>query len=354
MRRRTPDNRVNLSSNELRHPLLTALVDECSRRIEAATWRDYFAAAPVIDDMSHYIGVPPSHFLVTPGSNAALRALCRDYMASASDAHVVLQFPNYPAWEAEASALNLPVSRISGHGVDACEQSRRLIEAVRTRMGCLIAISQPNGPTGRTMDASDLDELIEIAQRQRHLLVIDACYQAFWGSYTALLARHGDAVVVVQSLSKSHGLAGARVAIVAGSPAQVEKLGRGQIEEAVSGPSLLLAREMLSRNSEFESIWCEIVQLRNDAIEQLRGHGLQPVPSGGNFLAVDIGGVPAAAALAASLSQAGYRIRDLSNIPGLEGYVRFTIGDAETTQGMLHAWWATSEVSDLDAQALRP
>jgi histidinol-phosphate/aromatic aminotransferase/cobyric acid decarboxylase-like protein len=92
---------------------------------------------------------------------------------------------------------------------------------------------------------------------------------------------------------------------------------------------------VIEHHEEFRRIWAELRDVRADAEARLRGWGASPLPSGGNFLAVRVGTAAEAAAVTDRVAEAGYRIRDLSPLPGLHGCIRFTIADAATTGAFL-------------------
>ncbi|MGK5627813.1 aminotransferase class I/II-fold pyridoxal phosphate-dependent enzyme [Streptomyces sp. URMC 123] len=327
-----------MSSNELVHPDLAEILTGALSSWGPEVLRGYPVSGPPIAEIAEHFGLAPDEFMVTPGSDVALRNICAHYAARSGGAGtLVLQYPNYDAWEHHAGLLGLPVRRIVTEAADPEEQGARLVAAARETSGALIAVSVPNGPVGWVLSDRVLDELAAVSAERGHLLVVDSCYQAFAGPLTAQLRRAGGPVVVVQTLSKSHGLAGARVALTRGAPELIAELARGQLEQTVSGPSLAAARHVLAAHRDFERIWRDVRTAREKAARTLGGWGLTVLPSGGNFLTVRIGSAARAAAVTAALSTAGYRVRDLSGVATLEGCVRFTVGDEATCAALLAA-----------------
>src|SRR5262249_32981091 len=131
------------------------------------------------------------------------------------------------------------------------------------------------------------------------------------------------------------GLAGARISLLFGAPERLAELDAWPIEQTVTAPSLLAAEIATAHHHVFQQIWTEIRQVREETAALLRGWGLGPLPSGGNFLTVRVGDASKAARLTRRLGEDGYRIRDVSDLAGLEGCIRFTLGDGETTHAFL-------------------
>lgn len=338
LKRRATDLRINLSSNELLHPRLDPILREALAELKPSVLRRYPVTAGPIADIAAHFGLHTDEFMLTPGSDSALRMICRHYAAQRSpNGTLLLQYPNYEAWEQAAALVGLVVRRIGNDPIDPAEQAARVCMAARTHDRALIAVSVPNGPGGWPMPPRQLDELIKITTERDHLLVIDSCYQAFNGPFTEQIRHRGGPVLVVQSLSKSHGLAGARLGLLCGDPKRIAALAADQLEQTVSGITIQVARSLLDHMPDLEAIWQEIRTVRADVARELVGFGLHPLPSGGNFLTVRVGSVGRAAEVTDGLSRVGYRVRDLSPVVGLAGCIRFTISDRANTEVVLGA-----------------
>src|SRR5262249_46148108 len=90
----------------------------------------------------------------------------------------------------------------------------------------LIAICNPNNPTGARFDAPDLDRIVAVAARCGSWLLADEIYPgaeldgcetpSIWGRY--------DRAIVTRGLSKAYGLPGLRIGWVVGPPPLVASL----------------------------------------------------------------------------------------------------------------------------------
>jgi len=334
--RRAVDHRVNLSSNELLSRSLPAVHAAAAAGLTSALLSRYPVATETASRLAEYFGAGPDELLMTPGSDAALRHICA-FHARGGGTTILSQDPNYAAWDQAAGSLGLTLRPARADRADPAVQGKDLKRLAESTSGALIAVSVPNGFSGGCVEDADLDELAAIAAERGHLLVIDACYQAFNGPLTAQFARRGGPVLVVQSLSKSHGLAGARIAVLGGDAALIARLEAGPLENAVSGAAFLAAHTALDHHDALAAIWAETCRTREHCAERLRRAGLSPLPSSANFVSVPVGTEAQAAAVVQLVSEAGYRIRDLSPLPGLGGCVRFTVADPETADAFLDA-----------------
>jgi aspartate/methionine/tyrosine aminotransferase len=119
----------------------------------------------------------------------------------------------------------------------------------RTR---LIAVCNPNNPTGAILSAAEMDRIAELAGRQGAWIVADEVYRgaerdgtetpSFWGRYDRVLATCG--------LSKAYGLPGLRIGWVVGPTDTIAELWARKDYLTISPSSLceMLALKALSAN----------------------------------------------------------------------------------------------------------
>lgn len=110
----------------------------------------------------------------------------------------------------------------------------------------VVVVVNPNNPDGRI---SDPDELLELARRlgaKGGLLVVDEAFADLAQDISVAPDAGRDGLLVLRSLGKFYGLAGARFGAALGSPALIERL-EGELGPwAVSGPALDVAAVALA------------------------------------------------------------------------------------------------------------
>lgn len=332
--RRASDSRIDLSRNELSHPNLEPILNRALTRLQSVDIRRYPNTLDAVALIAEHLKLDPEEMLMTPGSDAALRLICQHYLRShPSDGRLLLQHPNYFAWEQTAELLGIKLERVRWSDISA--PARELIAAARSCRGALIGISVPNGPVGGCISVGELDELIDTVRSREHFLTIDGCYQAFNGEWTEHLRRRGARVVVVQSLSKSHGLAGLRLGVIAGPVELIEQLANSRLEHAVSYAALSVGCALLEYADEFEVIWNDIKAGRKLAAQALGQAGLRVLPSGGNFLSFHLGSREQAETVQRGMSKCGYRVKHLIEDAEFSDCLRVTIQDERATQTAL-------------------
>jgi len=87
-----------------------------------------------------------------------------------------------------------------------------------------IIFSNPNAPTGRGLKLDSIEALL--THNSDSVVIIDEAYVAFGGETAVGLIEKFENLLIVQTLSKSHGLAGLRVGFAFGHPTLIEALER--------------------------------------------------------------------------------------------------------------------------------
>lgn len=202
------------------------------------------------------------NLLPTAGSQAAIRQL--PFLRARSN--VAVLSPTYAehgqAWQS------------AGHDVVTLEQpdvDQPDLNAVE-----VVVVVNPNNPTGRRLPVQTLLEWRErLADRGGWLVVDEAFMDA---TPEDSLARHAGlpGLVVLRSLGKFFGLAGARVGFVLAWPELLERLNEANGPWPVSGPARWVAQQALSDLAWHASARQQLPQAAQRLAELLSRHELAP------------------------------------------------------------------------------
>jgi histidinol-phosphate aminotransferase len=293
-------------------------VREVLGRISAGELTRYPERAPVERIVAEHLGLAPAQVALTNGVDEAIHVLFEAFLESGDE--LLLPVPTYTMYEVYASATDAQVVAIQADD-DLQFPFNRLLAAITPRTK-IIAIANPNSPSGSVATRS---QLLELASRAQHaVLLVDEAYFHFHGETVADLVGAVPNLFVARTFSKAYGLAGLRLGVLAGpeelmrwvrrvlSPYSVNSLALACLPPALEDAPYLdwYVDEVLAARSEFESAL--------DAAQVRRW------PSRANFILVDIG--PQHAEFVRLMSAGGVLVRDRSSDPGCDGRVRITIG----------------------------
>jgi histidinol-phosphate aminotransferase len=202
----------------------------------------------------------------------------------------------------------------------------------------VIAIANPNNPTGLAASRADLLRIAEAAP-DAAVLVDEAYFEFCAGMLTCRtmipdLARQPN-LFVGRTFSKAYGLAGLRLGVLTGAAEQITYLRRLSLPFNVNSVALACLEEALADRS-FVSEHVAQVKRSRERLEQLFDElGLRFWPSQTNFVLVRIG--VRVKTFVESMQRRGVVVRDSSANPGCDGCVRITVGTPQQMDGVLQA-----------------
>lgn len=300
--------------------------------------------ADLIAALASRYGVATEQLLVGRGSDEAIdllvRALCR-----AGHDRILICPPTFGMYEVCAAVQGAEVVRIALRGDAGFAPDTDAIVAALAdpeRPVKLVFACTPNNPTGNPWPRGAIDTLLE-ATRDRALLVVDEAYVEFADAPS--LATELDRwpqLVILRTLSKAYGLAGARIGALLAAPELVNQLQRIMAPYPVPAPCAELALAALSRRTEVAD-WIAQVRQERRRVATLLGQlpGVLAVwPSQANFLAFR---VAAAEAVWSALATAGVLVRNIAHYPQLAGCLRVSISTPADNDRFLATLAATLE-----------
>ncbi len=281
-----------------------------------------------------FLRLAPEQVLLTNGMDEALSLLFATYLGSSdNDPNDELLFadPTFVMYPMLGEALGAKMVRVQS-GEDLALPVADLLARI-SRHTRVIAIANPNNPTGLGASRVDLLKIVEAAPDAA--VVIDEAYFEFCGeTLIGDLARHPN-LFVARTFSKAYGLAGLRLGAVTGAAEQIGYLRRHGLPFNVNSVALACLEDALADQA-FVSDHVAQVKQGRERLAQLFGElGLRFWPSQTNFVLVRVGAP--AKAFVESLQRRGILVRDSSANPGCDGCVRITVGTPKHMDGVLQA-----------------
>lgn len=279
-------------------------------------------------------GVPPAQLLVGRGSDEAIDLLCRIFCRARQD-NVIVCPPTFGMYGVAAriqgaEVLAVPLDAAHGFALDVEAVLARADDATR-----LVFVCSPNNPTANLLDR---DRMLELARRlaPRALLVVDEAYGEFADapSLAGEIAAQPN-LAVLRTLSKSHGLAGARCGALLAAP-EVIALARKVIPPyAITELTVEVVAPLLAPAG-IAAMQGRIAELKSERVRLAHALAAAPLitrvwPSDANFLLVD---TPAADEVLARVRGAGLIIRDVRQAL-LPRSLRISIGTREQNDRLL-------------------
>lgn len=291
----------------------------------------------LMDRLADLYEVPHGWTLAGRGSDETIDLLVRSYCRAGEDA-VLICPPTFGMYGVTARiqgarVIEVPLPRATGFGLDIAG-----IEAALGQDPRLLFFCSPNNPTGNDVD---LDYLLTLSRRLegRALVIVDEAYMEFAGrpSVAAQLAGH-PGLVVLRTLSKAHGLAGARCGTLLAQPEIVRLLQKVIQPYAIAQLSIeaifrVLQPDALSVSRQRRAL---LISERARLAAALAAHPAvaRVWPSVANFLLVEFHDP---ATVLEHAHAARLLLRDFRGSPGLAQALRISLGTPEQNDRLLAA-----------------
>ncbi len=213
---------------------------------------------------------------ITPGTSSGLTLACLS-LVNPGDEVIFFDpyFVQYPALVQLAGGVPVKIDTYPDFSVDLAKVERAI--SPRTKM---IIVNSPANPTGCCLTESELKGVAEIAQRLNIVVVSDEIYSTY--SYDQLhlsMAQFNDTSIVIDGFSKSHAMAGLRLAYVHGPKSVVDAMVQLQQFTFVCAPHPIQWGGLAVLETDTESFMTAYRKKRDWLIESLRPYYEIPQPS---------------------------------------------------------------------------
>lgn len=293
----------------------------------------------LVEGLAELYSVAPASVLVGRGSDEAIDLLTRAFCRAGHDAVLVCP-PTFGMYSVSAriqgaEVLQAPLLAADGFALDEQVLLERCTTGVK-----LVFLCSPNNPTGNLLDEA---AILRCARRLlgRALLVVDEAYLEFAAGRPSLARKVAEVpnLAILRTLSKAHGLAGARCGALIADPEIVTLLRKIIPPYAIPQLTLEAVLERLTPAARAESrARVEVLLAERErllrALPRLKGIS-RVWPSEANFVLAEFDDAGAALERA---RQARLLVRDARKYPGLGRALRITVGTPEQNGRLLEAW----------------
>jgi histidinol-phosphate aminotransferase len=185
--------------------------------------------------LAERFGCETEQLLVTRGSSEAIDLVIRTFCEAGRNS-LLLTSPSFSMYGHYAAVQGAKVIEVKTRAEDDFAVDVDAILAACEPDTSLVFICSPNNPTGTTLPRGELERLLR-ERGNLSAIVVDEAYVEFGeaASVTALLAEHEN-LLILRTLSKALGFAGARCGAVIGPVDVIRMLSAVQAPYALATP----------------------------------------------------------------------------------------------------------------------
>jgi len=275
--------------------------------------------------------ISENNLLLGNGSDEVLDLIFRAFCVPGKD-NIITVPPTYGMYKVLAGTndiLNTEVLLTQDFQLDTVG-----ILAAITEHTKLIFICSPNNPTGNSINA---DAIIEILEKFNGLVILDEAYIDFATaeSWVKQLATFPN-LIITQTLSKAYGLAGIRLGVCIASIEIIAVLNKIKPPYNVNALTQERAYSRLTQTEKIDTEIKTLLENRNSlsSVLQTIPFVLQLFPSDANFI---LARVDDANKRYKQLIDLGIVVRNRSTQALCENTLRFTVGTTEENMQLINA-----------------
>lgn len=266
--------------------------------------------------------------IVTAGSEMAIRYVFEAFLGPGTE--LLILDPSFAMFEVygrlfEAEVIKVPFDTFLK--VSMSDVLQQLTSKTR-----VVAVANPNNPTGTIFCADELLLLLRRAAAVNCLVLIDEAYFYFYGCTMAPIITQFDNLIVTRTFSKAFGLAGVRLGYALAAPAVIAAVAKLQPIDHTNVFAAKLGQYAIEHEELAWEYARDAAAGKTYLVGELRTLGFTVIDSHGNFILVDVG--PHRAEIIRSLEQLvllGTNLR----LPFSNQYLKVTVGPVQKMQKLL-------------------
>ena len=309
---------IKLNTNESPYPPSPKVIEAINRE-EVGKLRLYSdpGAKELVEAAAEYYGVEKDQIMAGNGSD---ELLAFSFMAYGTKVY----FPSisYGFYKVYGQIFGKKVTTIP------LGKDFKIIAKDYYNLDGTVVIANPNAPTGIALTKDEIEQII--ISNKNNLVIIDEAYVDFGAESVVCLVGQYDNLLVIQTLSKSRSLAGARIGVAIGNKEIIGDLKNIKYSfnpYNLNRLSILAGAAAFSDKAYFEECCRKIMDTRERFVQDLESSGFEILPSKANFIFAKHPGISGEECFQ-KLRGNNILVRHF-NDPLIKDYVRITIGTEE-------------------------
>lgn len=313
--------RLDMSEN-----ICSPFREEDIRAVLAGVDNDFLSTYPdytdLIAKLAARLGLAEGNFLLTNGSDSAAKLIADTFVSPGET--VVITRPTFAMHKVYAQLANAKIREID-YRADYAFPTEVFMDAIAAGAKLAILVS-PVNPFGTEPSQADLQAILASAEKKNTLVYLDEAYAEFAGSGQIELVKRHPNLVVTRSFSKAYGISALRLGYAAAAPAIIDALRLSQPTFDVNQLAVRFGEYVLDHPEILERTRAGVAEGKRWIERELKQMGLKHHAGHGNFMLIEVGAAEAKVRLVAELAARGVLVTQDVGFPGLESYIRITLG----------------------------
>ncbi len=326
---------LRLDKNERLLPFNIEQLDKFKAGIRFEDISGYAELGAVYKKLSVYLGVRKDQLLLASGSDLAIKSVYEACVDRGDN--VVLHAPSYAMYRVYAKMFGakekiIPVQK------DWRADIPEMLSQVDSRTKFL-ALENPNGFVGTGISPDEIEYCARRLKKKNVLLLVDEAYHYIehTKSKTVNLITKYPNLIISQTFSKAHGLAGARIGYLIGDSKLIEYISRVRPAHEITSLTARAVEWVLENPCMLSEYQKEIIKSKAYLKKELLNLGIRYLDTHANFMLLYIPDEKDTAGLPLKLRDRKILIRQPFQEEYLKGWSRVCVGSLSDSKVFIKA-----------------
>jgi histidinol-phosphate aminotransferase len=313
------ENKLRLDFNENTIGCSPKVV-EAINNVDANIFSIYPEYSKFREKLAPFLKVNEDELLLTNATDEAIQLVMNTFIERGDE--VIIPAPTFAMFKFYASLAEATITEVLYNG-DLSFPTTSILSAISEKTKIVILVN-PNNPTGTAISENDLLLIIQKAQENSALVLIDEAYYEFYGKTSLGLIKKYENILVTRTFSKAFGLAGLRIGYIIGNNKIINSLEKAGSPYSINTLATIAAEAALEDIKFVEDYVGEIKESKKYLQKELERLGIKSFSSEANFLIADFGN--SCNVIYENLKKKGILVRNRTKDPLLKNCLRIGIG----------------------------
>jgi histidinol-phosphate aminotransferase len=235
--------------------------------------------------LASFLKINENELLLTNATDEAIQLVMNTFVEKEDE--VIVPVPTFAMFKFYASLAEAKITEVL-YEEDLTFPTDRIINSISSRTKIIILVN-PNNPTGTAIPGKDILQIIQKAQDNDAIVLVDEAYYEFYGKSCLELTRKYENVIITRTFSKAYGLAGLRIGYIVANSKTMGFLEKASSPYSVNSLAVIAAEAALNDSEYMNNYVREVNENKSFVENELARLGIKTYQSTANFLIANFG-----------------------------------------------------------------
>lgn len=235
--------------------------------------------------LASFLKINENEMLLTNATDEAIQLVMNTFVEKGDE--VIIPVPTFAMFKFYASLVEAKIKEVL-YEENLTFPTDRIINSISCKTKIIILVN-PNNPTGTAILEKDILQIIQKAQDNDAIVLVDEAYYEFCGKSCLELIRKFENVIITRTFSKAYGLAGLRIGYIVANSKTMGFLEKASSPYSVNSLAVIAAEAALNDSKYMNNYVREVNENKSFVKNELTRLGNKTYSSEANFLIANFG-----------------------------------------------------------------